>query len=330
MKRQNSANATTTSPSKFFSNTSNQFSEILKQITQNSNNKPMRKACSPNSNNQMQKRVKTQITSISRNPNLNIHNKNISASVPKNKLEYYQVLEQIGSGKFGKVYKCLLNQTKKLYAIKMIDKLYLKKNQMLHQLHREVAIQQMLKHQNIIQLVEFFETTNNYCLVLEYATGGTLFQSLMKQNNRRYSEPAASNIIKQVACAIQQMQQQSIIHRDLKPENILWCNGQIKISDFGWSVQDKKERDTLCGTIDYLSPEMVFGQQYDNSIDLWSLGVLTFELTTGRTPFQVQEGFTLQFPDYLSGDVKDLMKGLLTDKKNRKSIEWVLNHVWLS
>ncbi|CAK71906.1 unnamed protein product (macronuclear) [Paramecium tetraurelia] len=328
MKRQNSANATK-SPSKYFSNSSNQFSEILRQITRNCNNKPIRKASSPNSNKQMQQRVKTQI-SITRNPNQNIYNIKISESVPKNKLQYFQVLEQIGSGKFGKVYKCLLNQTKKLYAIKMIDKLKLKTKQMMHQLQREVAVQQMLKHQNILQFVEFFETKNNYCLVLECATGGTLFQSLMKQQNRRYSEPAASNIIKQVACAIQQMQKLSIIHRDLKPENILWCDGQIKISDFGWSVQDKKERDTLCGTIDYLPPEMVYRQQYDNSIDLWSLGVLTFELTTGRTPFQVQEGFNLQFPDYLSGDVKDLMRGLLTDKINRKPIEWVLNHVWLS
>ncbi|CAD8078917.1 unnamed protein product [Paramecium sonneborni] len=328
MKRQNSANSAT-SPTKYFYNTSNQFSEILQQITHNCNNKLVKKAQSPNQNNQMQKRVKTSIR-ISRNLNLNDQNKKVNTSVPKNKLEYYSVLEQIGSGKFGKVYKCLLYSTKKVYAIKMIDKVQIKKNQMLHQLSREVMIQQMLKHQNIIQLIEFFETNTNYCLVLEYATGGTLFQTLTKQNNRRYSEPAASNIIKQVAYAIQYMQKLSIIHRDLKPENILWCDGLIKVSDFGWSVQDKKERDTLCGTIDYLPPEMVYGQQYDNSIDLWSLGVLTFELTTGKTPFLIQEGFSLQFPDYLSGDVKDLMKGLLTHKKNRKTIEWVLNHVWLT
>ncbi|CAD8180118.1 unnamed protein product [Paramecium octaurelia] len=327
MKRQNSANATG-SPSRYFSATSNQFGDILKQITHNCNNKPIKKASSPNPNGQLQKRIKTQ-TSCSKMANQNNQNKKASSSVPKNRLEYYTIHEQIGSGKFGKVYKCVLNSTKKIYAIKMIEKLQLKKNQMNHQLQREVAIQQMLKHPNIIQLIEFFETATNYCLVMEYANGGTLFQSLMRQNNKRYSEPAASNMIKQVALAIQQMQKQSIIHRDLKPENILWSDGVLKISDFGWSIQDKKERDTLCGTIDYLPPEMVYGQSYDNSIDLWSLGVLTFELTTGKTPFQIQEGFALQFPDHLSGDVKDLMKGLLAEKKNRKSIDWVLNHVWL-
>ena len=71
----------------------------------------------------------------------------------------------------------------------------------------------------------------------------------------------------------------------MKPENILNCEGVLKIADFGWSIRDKKERETLCGTIDYLPPEMVYGQQYDNSVDLWSLGILTYEMTTGLTPF---------------------------------------------
>lgn len=109
----------------------------------------------------------------------------------------------------------------------------------------------------------------------------------MRQANKRYSEPAAANIVRQVAQAISYLHDQNIIHRDLKPENLLWHDGTIKLSDFGWSIQDKRERETLCGTIDYLPPEMVYGQQYDNGVDLWSLGVLTYELTTGKTPFQI-------------------------------------------
>ncbi|KAM3129044.1 hypothetical protein pb186bvf_018822 [Paramecium bursaria] len=319
MKRQNSVSKT--SPCRYFSPTKDNYREIMRQITQNDANRPIKKAnikTSPSNYPKLKQKTKSKPKCL----------RSSQVSVTS-KIDQFQIIDMIGHGKFGKVFKCQHHQTKKLYAIKMINKRKIQQQNFSHQLEREVKIQQKLNHPNIIKLYDFFETNEDYCLLLEYANGGSLFQSLIKTNQKRYSEPQASMIIKQVALAISYLQYNNIIHRDLKPENILWNDGVIKLSDFGWSIQNTTERETLCGTIDYLSPEMVQGQAYDQSVDVWSLGVLIFELTTGKTPFQIHEGFKLTFPDHLSSDVKDLMKGLLQEKANRKSLEWALNHVWL-
>lgn len=79
---------------------------------------------------------------------------------------------------------------------------------------------------------------------------------------------------------------QSVIHRDIKPENILVSGSRVKIADFGWSVYSQARRETLCGTLDYLAPEIVQGGTHDSSVDVWQVGVLAYELAVGRPPFE--------------------------------------------
>jgi serine/threonine protein kinase len=114
------------------------------------------------------------------------------------------------------------------------------------------------------------------------------------------------------------LHEKQVIHRDIKPENLLNSMGTIKIADFGWSVYSPKEgrRETLCGTLDYLPPEMVTGDNHDYRVDIWSLGILLFEFCVGVPPFETDthdetyvriKDVDLQFPDFLSEDVKDLI-----------------------
>lgn len=129
--------------------------------------------------------------------------------------------------------------------------------------------------------------------------------------------------------------------RDIKPENLLLgAKGEIKIADFGWSVHaPSSRRSTLCGTLDYLSPEMVCGKTYNEKVDLWSIGVLCYEFLTGKPPFESSSydetyvrisraRFTI--PEYVSDDAKDLIKKLLIVNPNdRLELDQVITHPWI-
>jgi aurora kinase len=132
----------------------------------------------------------------------------------------------------------------------------------------------------------------------------------------------------------------SVIHRDIKPENLLNCLGTIKIADFGWSIHAPgNKRQTLCGTLDYLPPEMVSDQPHDKRVDIWGLGILTYEFCTGNPPFEAEDNHAtyeriksidLKFPDYLSREVKDFISRILIfDPKQRISLEEIESHPWI-
>ena len=132
-----------------------------------------------------------------------------------------------------------------------------------------------------------------------------------------------------------------VIHRDIKPENLLiGIKGELKIADFGWSVHaPNSRRQTLCGTLDYLPPEMVEGRDHDSAVDVWSLGVLAYEFLCGVPPFEA-EGHSetykrilrvdLQFPSHVSADARDMISGLLVkDPKARLPLSKLLDHPWI-
>ena len=117
------------------------------------------------------------------------------------------------------------------------------------------------------------------------------------------------------------MHSKKVIHRDLKPENLLNCGGTIKLSDFGWSTHTPDDRRrTLCGTLDYLPPEMVDKVDYNHSVDIWCIGILTYEFLTGSPPFESQtqketmekiKSAKIAFPDYMSDDAKNFIMFIL-------------------
>jgi aurora kinase len=181
---------------------------------------------------------------------------------------------------------------------------------------REIEIQSNLAHPNILRMFGHFHDAKRIFLILEFAAGGELYKLLQKQ--QRFPEWRAAQYVAQMASALKYLHKKHIIHRDIKPENILvGIHGEIKISDFGWSVHTPgNRRKTFCGTLDYLPPEMLKGGDYGEKVDLWSLGVLTYEFLVGEAPFEDTQIMTqkriarceMTVPNFVSPEARDLIK----------------------
>lgn len=252
----------------------------------------------------------------------------------------FNIGRKLGNGKFGTVYLARERVNNYIVAVKIMKKSQLVKNQVKHQLRREIEIQAQLRHENILRLYQYFWDNGRIYLILEYAPFGELYKELQRKG--RFREETASDYIGQIARALEYCHRKNVIHRDIKPENLLiGLRGVIKISDFGWSVHaPSTRRQTLCGTLDYLAPELVDRSPYDHRVDIWSLGILTFELLCGKPPFvEEEQGATLNritavnyvIPSYLSNDAQDLIKRLLKSKAtDRLPLEKVLKHPFIT
>jgi len=178
-------------------------------------------------------------------------------------------------------------------------------------------------------------------LILEYAAKGELYKEL--QRCRTFNERRAATYIMSLCNALIYCHSKHVIHRDIKPENLLiGLKGELKIADFGWSVHaPNSRRQTLCGTLDYLPPEMVEGHDHGAAVDVWSLGVLCYEFLTGAPPFEAaghSETYRrilkvdLKWPThpYISADAKDMVSKLLRkDPRDRLPLTEVLCHPWI-
>jgi hypothetical protein len=216
-----------------------------------------------------------------------------SASRPKQawKLDDFEIGKPLGKGKYGTVWLARekLSGTKKIVALKVVHKDQMEKADIVNQLKREVEVHVRVckQNKNILQLYGYFDDDKRVYLVLEYAPGGELYQ-LMK--GTRLDEKTAANYCAQIMRAVFHLHKFNIIHRDIKPENILIGEGNVlKLADFGWAVSDKvgfkddnHKRTTLCGTLDYLPPEMVENKPYNESVDVWTIGVLLYEMLIGN------------------------------------------------
>ncbi|KAG0256859.1 hypothetical protein BG011_004279, partial [Mortierella polycephala] len=248
-------------------------------------------------------------------------------------LDDFELARPLGKGQFGRVYLMRERQTGFVVAMKVLLKSELIKANMEHQLRREIDIQSNLRHKHILRLDTYFHDKTHIYLVLEYAPQGELYEKLKKL--RIFPEWQASKYIYEMATALLYLHRKHVIHRDIKPENLLLGrNGELKISDFGWSVHaPTSRRSTFCGTLDYLAPEMVEGRDHTSHVDLWSLGVLCFEFLVGHPPFEVLDGgrsstyrkiasVDLNIPDSVSSEAKDLITKLLRyDPERRLPLE---------
>jgi aurora kinase A len=189
----------------------------------------------------------------------------------------FDIGRPLGRGKFGNVYLAREKETKFVIALKVLFKKQIAIQGIEHQVRREIEIQSHLRHPNILRMYGFFHDEQRIYLILEYAAGGTLFNALKAEG--RFDEKKSAKYIKSLISALIYLHGRDVIHRDIKPENLLLGHDdQLKIADFGWSVHEPNSlRTTLCGTMDYLSPEMVNGKPHTKAVDLWSLGVLTYE-----------------------------------------------------
>ncbi|CAF4581581.1 unnamed protein product, partial [Rotaria socialis] len=191
----------------------------------------------------------------------------------------FEVGAPLGRGRFGHVYCVREKKSKYIVALKAIIKDQISTPRLAKQLISEISIQSRLKHPNILRLYGFFHDDQRIFLLLEYAPGGELYRRMQKEKILRESE--AAGYVYQLCNALSYLHSKQIIHRDIKPENILiGVYGILKLADFGWSAErtETNKRTTLCGTLDYLAPEMLNGSGYDEKIDLWCLGVFTYEM----------------------------------------------------
>ena len=247
----------------------------------------------------------------------------------------------IGDGSFSKVFLYNNKKTKAKYAIKKMNiSLVLKKSGNKNIILNEINIQSKISHPNIIRLYNYFKDKENlnYYLILEYASKGTLFDYIHLKKG--LNESNAFYFFIQAVNAIYFLHNNQIIHRDLKPENLLINHENIlKLCDFGWSVYlHNNKRETFCGTVEYMAPEIVKNQGYDFSIDVWSLGVLLYELIHYHSPFVVKDldinkiennivSKGLKFKKGVTNECKDLIKLLLAKNvENRIKVKDIYQH----
>lgn len=254
-------------------------------------------------------------------------------------LDDFDIGRPLGKGKFGNVYLAREKKSKYIVALKVLFKSQLQKSGVEHQLRREIEIQSHLRHDHILRLFGYFHDKSRVYLILEYAPKGELYKELQKV--KRFDEKTSAKYVYQLADALKYCHSKKVIHRDIKPENLLLgLTADLKIADFGWSVHaPSSRRTTLCGTLDYLPPEMIEGNFHNENVDLWSLGVLCYELLVGQPPFETasnSETYTritkvdIRYPSYLSEGSKDLISKLLRhDPKKRLPLEEVMVHPWI-
>ncbi|XP_020356887.1 MAP/microtubule affinity-regulating kinase 3 isoform X13 [Oncorhynchus kisutch] len=233
----------------------------------------------------------------------------------------YRLLKTIGKGNFAKVKLARHILTGREVAIKIIDKTQLNPNS-LQKLFREVRIMKILNHPNIVKLFEVIETERTLYLVMEYASGGEVFDYLVAHGRMKEKEARAK--FRQIVSAVQYCHQKHIVHRDLKAENLLLdADMNIKIADFGFSNEFTmgNKLDTFCGSPPYAAPELFQGKKYDGpEVDVWSLGVILYTLVSGSLPFDGQNLKELRervlrgkyrIPFYMSTDCENLLKRFL-------------------
>lgn len=254
-------------------------------------------------------------------------------------IDDFEIGRPLGKGKFGNVYLAREVQTRFMVALKVLFKSQLQEANVEHQLRREIEIQAHMSHPNILRLYGYFYDEKKVYLVLEYAPKGELYKDLKKKG--KYSEPVAANYIKQMAEALKYCHRKHVIHRDIKPENLLLgLHNELKIADFGWSVHaPNKRRQTMCGTLDYLPPEMVEGKGHDFKADLWSLGVLCYEFLVGNPPFEASghsatykriSAVEYNFPSHVSQKARHLIDLLLKYEPNERAhLDNIINHPWI-
>ncbi|KAK4312589.1 hypothetical protein Pmani_015999 [Petrolisthes manimaculis] len=256
-------------------------------------------------------------------------------------LEDFEIGRPLGKGKFGNVYLAREKKSRVLLALKVMFKYVLATNGIEHQVKREAEIHSHLRHPNILSMYGYFHCEKRVYLILEFAKYGELYKVLKSQPEKRFSEYHAANFIGQLVSALEFLHSKNVIHRDIKPENILVASGGIlKMADFGWSVHAPDERRaTLCGTLDYLPPEMIEGRLYDEKVDIWALGVLCYEFVCGQPSFEAttkSETFKriahvdIRFPSFLTDNVQNLICKLLKYKpRERLSLEGIKEHPWI-
>mmetsp|Transcript_121533 Transcript_121533/g.236460 ORF Transcript_121533/g.236460 Transcript_121533/m.236460 type:complete len:534 (-) Transcript_121533:150-1751(-) len=249
----------------------------------------------------------------------------------------------LGKGSFGVVRRVRLRRgpANDLFALKSMQKREVMDSDLVDQVEREIAFQSCMQHENVLRLYKHFEDAEAVYLLLEFCAKGELYQLLRTRRGRRFTETVAQHYFVQVTRGLRYLHSQQIVHRDLKPENLLVNQDDVlKIADFGWCAKTTEPRNTFCGTLDYLAPEMIMQRGHNHTLDVWSVGVLLYEMVVGRPPFQSTNhqllinkimSIELRYPPFVPPGVADLVGRLLRmDPNERLPLDEVLRHPWVT
>ena len=247
--------------------------------------------------------------------------------------------KMIGEGRFSKVYLYKYKNNDSLFALKKISiNKILESGNNLNIIKREINIHSKIVHENIVQFYSVKEEINEISILLEYCKNGSIFELISKNG---FDEYKTYLYFSQVVNAVYFLHKNNLIHRDIKPENILLDSEKIKLCDFGWCCEiNSNNRNSFCGTFEYMAPEIINEIPYGKPVDIWALGILLYEFYYGISPFNAQKSKDiinnilsnkLFFPNKKSipNDMKDLIIKMLNfNALERYTIEQVVMHPW--
>ncbi|MCJ1478176.1 camp-dependent protein kinase catalytic subunit [Lambiella insularis] len=257
----------------------------------------------------------------------------------------FTIQRTLGTGSFGRVHLVQSKHNQRFYAVKVLKKQQVVKMKQVEHTNDERRMLQRVKHPFLITLWGTFQDSKNLYMVMDFVEGGELFSLLRK--SQRFPNPVAKFYAAEVTLALDYLHSMHIIYRDLKPENLLLDrHGHLKITDFGFAKEVPDITWTLCGTPDYLAPEVVASKGYNKSVDWWSLGILIFEMLCGFTPFwdggspmKIYENILkgrVKYPPYIHPDAQDLLQRLITPDLTKRlgnlhgGSKDVMQHPWFA
>ncbi|KAI3653487.1 hypothetical protein MP228_001434 [Amoeboaphelidium protococcarum] len=259
-------------------------------------------------------------------------------------LKDFSIQRTLGTGSFGRVHLVQLRTTGEYLAMKVMKKSEVIRLKQLEHTMNEKKILDQIEHPFLINLLGSFQDTFNLYFIMEYVAGGELFSLLRR--SQRFSNNVAKIYAAEVVLAFEYLHSKDIVYRDLKPENLLiGHDGHLKITDFGFAKACPDVTWTLCGTPDYLAPEIIQSKGYGKSVDWYALGVLIFEMLAGYPPFFDEDHVRLyekiligkvKYPSHFDPAAKDLVKHLLTADLSKRfgnlknGSEDIKRHKWFA
>jgi 5'-AMP-activated protein kinase catalytic alpha subunit len=254
----------------------------------------------------------------------------------------YILGETLGVGSFGKVKLASHQQTEHKVAVKILNRKKIRILDMIGKIKREIQNLKLFSHPHIIKLYEVITTPTDIFMVMEYVSGGELFDHIVKHG--KFSEDVARSFFQQIISAVEYCHRHKIVHRDLKPENLLLDkNKNVKVADFGLSniMMDGEFLKTSCGSPNYAAPEVISGKLYAGpEVDVWSCGVILYALLCGKLPFddeyipslfkKIKKGIFVM-PSYLSDAAQEILTSMLqVDPLKRATIAQIREHPWFN